>query len=100
MDLITKNNKNVKDFLTALDELLEVIEDIVDNCKPSLNGEQYLTDYELSKRLNISRRALQDYRNQGKIAFIHMGGKILYKESDIVKMLEENYCEAWKQAKG
>lgn len=100
MDLITKNDKNVKDFLTALDELLGVIEDIVDNYKPSLNGEQYLTDYELSKRLNISRRALQDYRNQGKIPFIHMGGKILYKESDIVKMLEENYCEAWKQAKG
>lgn len=100
MDLITKNDKCVKNFLAILDELLGAIEDVVDNCKPSLNGEQYLTDYELSKRLNISRRALQDYRNQGKIAFIHMGGKILYKESDIVKMLEENYCEAWKQAKG
>lgn len=95
MDLITKNDKNVKDFLTVLDELLGMIEDVVDNCKPSLNGEQYLTDYELSKRLNISRRALQDYRNQGKISFIHMGGKILYRESDIVKMLEESYYKAW-----
>nr|WP_297167050.1 helix-turn-helix domain-containing protein [uncultured Dysgonomonas sp.] len=95
MDLITKNDKSVKDFLAVLDELLGAIEDVVDNCKPSLNGEQYLTDYELSKRLNISRRALQDYRNQGKIPFIHMGGKILYRESDIVKMLEENYYKAW-----
>lgn len=95
MDLITKNDKHVKDFLTVLDELLGMIEDVVDNCKPSLNGEQYLTDYELSKRLNISRRALQDYRNQGKISFIHMGGKILYRESDIVKMLEESYYKAW-----
>lgn len=95
MDLITKNDKSVKDFLAVLDELLGAIEDVVDNCRPSLNGEQYLTDHELSKRLNISRRALQDYRNQGKIPFIHMGGKILYRESDIVKMLEENYYKAW-----
>lgn len=96
MDLITKNDKSVKAFLDVLDELLGAIEDMVDNCKPSLSGEYYLTDQELSKQLKISRRALQDYRNQGKIPFIHMGGKVLYKESDIVKMLEENYCKAWQ----
>ena len=96
MELITKKDKSVTAFFTFLDELEEAIEYVVDNCKPSLNGEQYLTDEELSNRLKISRRTLQDYRNQGKIPFIHMGGKILYRESDIVKMLEENYCKAWQ----
>ena len=96
MELITKKDKSVIAFLAVLDELEEAIENVVDNCKPSLNGEQYLTDEELSNRLKISRRTLQDYRNQGKISFIHMRGKILYRESDIIKMLEENYCKAWQ----
>ncbi len=96
MDLITKKDKSVTAFLAVLDELLGAIKNVMDNRKPSLNGEHYLTDHELSKQLKISRRALQDYRNQGKIPFIHMGGKILYRESDIVKMLEENYCKAWQ----
>lgn len=96
MNLITKKDKSVTAFLAVLDELLGAIENVVDNHKPSLNGERFLTDHEVSKLLKVSRRALQDYRNQGKIAFIYMGGKVLYRESDIVKMLEENYCKAWQ----
>jgi len=34
---------------------------------------------------------LQDYRTQDRIAYIQLGGKILYKESDIEKMLESRY---------
>jgi len=61
-----------------------------------LNGEKYLTDKEVSEKLKVSRRTLQDYRNQGRIAYIQLGGKILYKESDIEKMLEDNYYKAWQ----
>ena len=49
------------------------------------------TDEELSQRLKISRRSLQDYRNQGRIPYIKLGGKILYRSSDIERMLEEGY---------
>ena len=37
---------------------------------------------------------LQDYRDQGRISYIRLGGKILYKVSDIEKLLEDNYHEA------
>ena len=40
------------------------------------------------------RRCLQDYRDQGRISYIRLGGKILYKVSDIEKLLEDNYHEA------
>ena len=36
----------------------------------------------------------QDYRDQGRISYIRLGGKILYKVSDIEKLLEDNYHEA------
>jgi excisionase family DNA binding protein len=59
-----------------------------------LNGERYLTDKEVSEKLKVSRRTLQDYRNEGKISYCQLGGKILYRESDIEKMLEDNYFPA------
>jgi predicted site-specific integrase-resolvase len=60
------------------------------NYRPVLDGERYLIDRELSKILNISRRTLQDYRTGGRIPYYLIGGKILYRESDIEKMLTEN----------
>ena len=39
-------------------------------------------------------RCLQDYRNQERIPYIQLGGKILYKASDIEKLLEDNYHKA------
>jgi len=59
--------------------------------KPALQGESFYTDKELSKKLRISRRSLQDYRNDGRIPYIQLGGKILYRVSDIEKLLENGY---------
>jgi excisionase family DNA binding protein len=61
-----------------------------------LGGERYMTDKEVSARLRISRRALQDYRNDRRIPYYKFGGKALYRESDVQKMLENGYREAWK----
>lgn len=62
--------------------------------RPPLNGERYLTDKEVADRLKVSRRTLQEYRNTRQIPFVLFGGKVLYKEYDIEKMLEENYRKA------
>lgn len=94
MDLITKRNEKVKAFIESLQQILVSLETTLDNCKPSLNGEKYLTDREVSEKLKVSRRTLQDYRNQGRVAYIMLGGKVLYRESDIERMLVENYFKA------
>ena len=56
-----------------------------------LDGEMYLTDIELSERLKISRRTLQDYRSAGKIPFYMVCGRVLYRQSDIEALLQEGY---------
>lgn len=91
MELITKDNAKVVAFLKTLDRLSDKVEQVVINCRPALNGERFLTDREVSERLKISQRALQDYRNQGKIPYLYLGGKILYKESDLERVLEKAY---------
>lgn len=92
MELITKDNEKVNAFLKTLESMAEKFEQVMQNSRPAFNGERFLTDREVSEHLKISRRALQDYRNQGKIPYLYLGGKILYKESDIEKVLEKAYC--------
>lgn len=91
MEMITKESAGVTAFLKALDRIISKVEQLTQNCHPTLNGERFLTDREVSERLKVSRRALQDYRNQGKMPYYHVGGKILYKESDLERVLEKAY---------
>ncbi|CDN31345.1 hypothetical protein BN938_1252 [Mucinivorans hirudinis] len=34
---------------------------------------------------------MQDYRNLGRIPYIKLGGKVLYREEDIEELLRSNY---------
>jgi excisionase family DNA binding protein len=95
-DLITKDHEKVKSFFLSLERMLDSVESMVENSKPSLNGERYLTDKEVSERLKVSRRTLQDYRTAGKIPYYQLGGKILYQENDIEKMLNDNYFSSFE----
>jgi len=96
-ELITRNNnERVKSFFLSLDRLASSVEQLFSSRKPTLNGESYYTDEELSEKLKISRRSLQDYRNEGRIPYIKLGGKILYRASDIEKMLEEGYHDRFR----
>jgi excisionase family DNA binding protein len=95
--LITKeNNERVKGFFLSLDRLSAAMEKLFTSRKPTLHGESYYTDEELSKKLKLSRRSLQDYRNEGRIPYIKLGGKILYRSSDIEKLLEEGYRDKFR----
>ena len=86
-----KDNKQVVSFFKKLETMFEKIDAIKENARPLLNGERYMADKELSLKLKISRRTLQEYRNNGLLPYILLGGKILYKESDIEDLLEKNY---------
>lgn len=95
--LITRTAPQILVFFESLDRMLDKIEILAKKGRPVLNGDRYLTDKELSERLKISRRALQDYRSEGKIPYYQIGAKVLYKESDIEKMLKENYRKAFSE---
>lgn len=51
----------------------------------------WLHNEDVCKLLNISPRTLQDYRDRRIIPYTQFAGKILYRASDLEKMLEENY---------
>ncbi len=55
-----------------------------------------MNDAELANYLKVSRRTLQEYRNNGILSYYQIGGKILYRESDIEELLEKNRQEAFR----
>ena len=68
----------------------------LENYRPPLDGERYLTDREVAELLRVSRRTLQDYRNNGILPYTQVGGKILYRASDIERTLMKGYKEAYR----
>ena len=67
------------------------IESILKNYRPVMKGEIYLSGEDVCKLLHISKRTLQQYRDDNILPYIQIGGKIIYKESDILTILEQNY---------
>ena len=97
MELINKDTPQVKKIISSLDSMLNDIEIIVKHYKPHLNGERFLSNHEVSKKLNVSLRTLQEWRDTRLIPFIQMKGKIIYRQSDIDKLLKKHYFESWKE---
>lgn len=97
MEILNNKSEDVISILSVLNESLESIETALKNRTPHLKGEKYLTNNDVSKLLNISTRSLQDWRDNGTIGYIQISGKILYRQSDILKLLENNYEKSWRE---
>jgi len=94
--LTPENDTRVRAFFSSLEDLSKRVEKIRDSNKPSLDGERYYTDKELAVKLKVSRRSLQDYRNNGILPYTQIGGRILYRGSDIERTLMDGYREAYR----
>lgn len=91
---MTAENEPLATLLQGIRKSVKKAVSLTAEYRPPLNGERYLTDREVAERLKVSRRTLQEYRNARLLPFIAFGGKILYNEHDIERLLEENYRKA------
>ena len=82
---------DVQVMLSAISSVSRRIKEVAQTHKPLFGDEHFLTGKEVCERLYISPRTLQDYRDRKIISYTQFAGKILYKASDLEKMLEENY---------
>ena len=94
MEQVRDLNMEVDDMqvvLSAISGVSKRIKEVAQTHKPLIGGEHFLTGKEVCERLYISPRTLQDYRDRRIIPYTQFAGKILYKVSDLEKMLDENY---------
>lgn len=90
-EIITEQDPQMQMFTQLMEGILKRLERYCVNSRPILDGEVYLTGEEVCKQLRLSTRTLQEYRNNGTIAYYKIGGKILYRQGDIQTMLEKHY---------
>ena len=96
-ELIMPHNVGVKNALENMKKVIALYKEVIGNYRPLLDGERYLTDREVACILKVSRRTLQEYRNDGVIRYILLGGKVVYRESDLERVLESCYHPAYKR---
>ena len=77
--------------LSALEGVNRRIKEMAQTHKPLFGGEHFLTGKEVCDRLYISPRTLQDYRDRRIIPYTQFAGKILYKVSDLERLLEDSH---------
>ena len=77
--------------VSALRGVGKRIMEVAQTHKPLFAGELFLTGKEVCERLYISPRTLQDYRDKGIFPYTQIAGKILYRLSDLQRILKENY---------
>ena len=78
----------LENFVKRMDRIRERSEDKTMN--------KWLDTQDVCQMLNICPRTVQTLRDNGVIPYIQLGGKILYRESDIQKILMANYREAYR----
>ena len=90
-NVITMDTEDVTVLLQTVQKNSKWLSAFLESYSPPLDGERYLTDKEVSELLRVSRRTLQEYRNNRVLPFILLGGKVLYPESGLREVLETNY---------
>lgn len=93
--ILTKESPEIIRFFRNISTLSKMLDDQEKNLRLVLNGERYITDSELAEKLKLTRRTLADYRMNGRLPYYKVGGKLLYKEKDILVLLEKNRVETF-----
>ena len=95
-EITEKDHESVNVFHSSIDRLLVSIEKLFESQQPGAFNDELLTDKEIAHILKVSRRTLQDYRNNGKLSYIQVGGKILYRTSDVQRTIMSGFREAYR----
>ena len=90
-ETINKETPEMKELISGIKEVSKRIREIAQTHCPLFGGEIYLTGREVCEHLFVCPRTLQDYRDRGIIPYTQIAGKILYRLSDINRLLQENY---------
>ncbi|MGI6242775.1 MAG: helix-turn-helix domain-containing protein [Prevotella sp.] len=90
-EIITQEDPQMRMFAQLMEGVIKKLERYCASVRPTLDGEVYLTGEEVCKLLRLSTRTLQEYRTGGTLAYHKIGGKILYRQSDLQALLERHY---------
>lgn len=90
-NLITTKAEEFQELIGMIDCTCETLRECSGYRPRTIGGMVYLSGEELMERLHISKRTLQNLRDNNIITYTTLGGKFLYPETTLQKLLEDNY---------
>ena len=96
MDYMLIETGACNELRALVDRLLERIAAYHARCMPSASAWRMTSD-EVCKALSLSKRALQHYRTTGVIPYSSLGNRIVFRETDIARILQANFIPAEKR---
>ena len=93
-DIVTRDSSEFKELRRNIIRAIQAVDILIDTHRPAIGNEVYLTSEEVCSLFSLSKRSLQNYRDNRQIPYTSIGGKILYPQSAIYKLLESHYVRA------
>ena len=93
-DIVTRDSSEFKELRRNIIRAIQAVDILIDTHRPAIGNEVYLTSEEVCSLFSLSKRSLQNYRDNRQIPYTSIGGKILYPQSAIHKLLESHYVRA------
>ena len=87
---IIDTNPNIQLVISAADLKEFALELLAEREKASTQLEKYLTISETAKKYGISESTLYRWSRLDYLPKVKLGGKSFYRESDIIKLMNEN----------
>lgn len=91
MDETNLSKEDRQKLLGILSDIKNCAKELAECARPLFDGNRFLSDSELARRLRISRSTLSNYRIKGIFGYYSLGGKIIYADREIEEYLKDNY---------
>ena len=84
------------EIFSLLNDIKKIAKNLSSGIRPMFDGNRFLSDSELAKRLSVSKTTLANYRLKGLFGFYSLEGKIIYSEKEIEAYLQSHYHPPFK----
>ena len=90
-EMRTKDDAWMQSIHESIDQLSEILDSMPKDVTTLPSDDEHLCDKEVAYMLKVSRRTLSEYRSNGTLPYYVLGGKVLYKRSEIEQALKREY---------
>ena len=97
-DVFTMEDEPIASVMQDMRKGSKWLSAFLENYRPPLDGERYLTDGEVAELLRVSRRTLQEYRNNRVLPFILLGGRCFTRKRGCAGYWKRTTASRWSEA--